>query len=180
MPPLELQASCVGAAEQPRPAHSDAGRVAVEHCRAWLNWAAAHVDACLTWDNLANGEMLAALTDALSAAPPGTAPAGSAANEKMSAVIIAVQSHDRVMQGLVHVAESLRALQAQMGDARRAESSESWAALRETQLRAFSMAQERALFTRMVAHEGESRHEPDIEPQETVELFIPDHGLFDP
>ena len=185
MPPLELQASCLGAAEDPQPAHPDAGRVAVEHCRVWLNWAAAQVDACLTMDNLASGEMLAALTDALSpmVPPSGMAPspADAAASEKMSAVIIAVQAHDRVMQGLAHVAESLRALQAQLGDARRAESAESWRMLRETQFRAFSMAQERALFTSMVAPEGENPREAELDPQETVELFVPgDHGLFDP
>jgi hypothetical protein len=98
----------------------------------------------------------------------------------MAAVIIAVQSHDRVMQGLTHAAESLRGLQALLGDARRADSAEAWRMLRETQLRAFSMPQERALFTSMVAPEGESPREADLDPQETVELFVADHGLFEP
>jgi hypothetical protein len=182
MPPLEVQTGCLGAAEVPHPAHSAASRVAVEHCRVWLNWAAAQVDACLARDNLASGELLAALSELLGPAPQlsGAAPPGAAAHERMAAVIIAVQSHDRVMQGLTHAAESLRGLQALLGDARRADSAEAWRMLRETQLRAFSMPQERALFTSMVAPEGESPREADLDPQETVELFVADHGLFEP
>jgi hypothetical protein len=184
MPPLEGQTGCLSAAEVPPSAPSAAARVAVEHCRVWLNWAAAQVDACLARDNLASGELLAALAELLGPAPPlsgsAPAPAGGAANEKMAAVIIAVQSHDRVMQGLAHAAESLRALHALLGDAGRADSAEAWRGLRETQLRAFSMAQERALFTSMVAPEGESAREADLDPQETVELFVADHGLLEP
>ena len=59
------------------------------------------------------------------------------------------------MQGLVHVKESLRALQAQLGDARHADSADSWRELREKQYRAFSMPEERLLFARMVAREDE-------------------------
>lgn len=175
MPPLEAQNGSLGAGDVPHPAPSAASGVAVEHCRVWLNWAAAQVDACLARDHLASGELLAALTELL-----GPASAGGGANENMAAVIIAVQSHDRVMQGLTHAADSLRALRALLGDARRAESADAWRALRETQLRAFSMAQERALFTSMVAPEGESPAEAELDPQETVELFVADHGLFEP
>jgi hypothetical protein len=127
--------------------------------------------------------LLAALGDAIGPAQPqsGSAPApADSVSGKMSAVIIAVQLHDRVMQGLTHVAESLRALHAQLGDARRADSAESWRMLRETQYRAFSMAQERALFARMVADEGESTRAAETDPEETVELFAIDPGLDRP
>jgi hypothetical protein len=52
--------------------------------------------------------------------------------------------------------------------------------LRETQYRAFSMAQERALFARMVADEGESTRAAETDPEETVELFAIDPGLDRP
>ena len=175
MPLPDVQTGRLGAADGPPAGQSAAGRVAVEHCRVWLNWAAAQVDACLARDSLANGELLAALGELL-----GPAPAGGAANDKMAAIIVAVQAHDRVVQGLTHAAESLRALQALLGDARRADSAEAWRMLRETQLRAFSMAQERTLFTSMVAPEWDNPREADLDPQETVELFVADHGLFDP
>ncbi len=184
MPPPEVRPGCSDADQVPHSAQSAASRVAVEHCRVWLNWAAAQVDACLARDKLASAEMLAALTPMLGPAPPlsggAPAPVGGDADEKMAAVIVAVQSHDRIMQGLAHVADALRALQAQLGDARGADSAESWRSLRDTQLRAFSMAQERALFTHMVAYDDGRAREPDMDPQETVELFVADHELFDP
>jgi hypothetical protein len=83
------------------------------------------------------------------------------------------------MQGLTHVAEALRALHAQLGDARRADSAESWRTLRETQYRAFTMAQERALFTRMVARE-DGACEAEADEEGTVELFAIDPGLEQP
>jgi len=162
----------------------EAAGIAVEHCRTWLNWAAVHVDACLASDTLASTRMLAALADALGPAqtPSGVAPApaGDATGEQMAAVVIAVQAHDRVMQGLTHVADSLRALHSLLGDAECAESAESWRMLRETQISAFSMAEERALFARLVAHEGESTHEAELDPEETVEIFTIDPGLHEP
>ena len=161
----------------------EATSVAVEQCRTWLNWAAAQVDACLTSDRLASSQMLDALAEALSPAQPRSAsappPADDSVSVKMSAVIIAVQSHDRVMQGLTHVAEALRALHAQLGDAR-ADSAETWRTLGEKQYRSFSMAQERALFARMVAHEGESTRGAEMDPEETVELFAIDPDLHEP
>jgi hypothetical protein len=184
MPPPELRAGRSGETDEPRPAQPVGTGVAVEQCRTWLNWAAAQVDACLTSDSLASSQLLAALADALGPAQPRSgsapAPADDAVSGKMSAVVIAVQAHDRVMQGLTHVAESLRALHAQLGDARRADSAESWRMLRETQYRAFSMAQERALFARLVAHEGEGTREAEIDPEDTVELFAIDPGLHEP
>jgi hypothetical protein len=184
MPLPEFQADGIGGTGEPRSAHSVAAGAAVEHCRTWLNWAAAQIEACLTSDSLASSQMLAALADALGPAQPRSgpppAPSDDSVSGKMSAVIVAVQAHDRVMQGLTHVAESLRALHAQIGDSRRADSAESWRVLRETQYRAFSMAQERALFARMVAHEGESTRAAEVDPEETVELFAIDPGLHEP
>jgi hypothetical protein len=182
MPPPELQVGRSGETGETRSAQPAAAGVAVDQCRTWLDWAAAQIDACLVRDGLASRRMLAALADALGPAQPGSEPApvptGDSVNEKMSAVIMAVQSHDHVMQGLTHVAESLRALHAQLGDARRADSAESWRTLRETQYRAFTMAQERALFTRMVTQEGAGEAEADEEG--TVELFAIDPGLEQP
>jgi hypothetical protein len=185
MPLPEFQAGRIGETDEPRSAQSVASAVAVEQCRTWLNWAAAQIDACLASDSLASGQMLEALAEAMGPAQPrsGAAPSPTedSVSAKMSAVIIAVQSHDRVMQGLTHVAEALRALHAQLGDAPRADSAESWRALGEKQYRTFSMAQERALFARMVAHEGESTRETEMDPEETVELFaIDDPGLHQP
>ncbi len=184
MPQPDIKAGRIAATDKPRPRQPEPTGIAVEHCRAWLNWAAVQVDACLASDHVASGQMLAALADALGPAQTRSgaalAPAGDATGEQMAAVVIAVQAHDRVMQGLTHVADSLRALHSLLGDAERADSAESWRMLRETQIRAFSMAQERALFARMVAHEGESTHEADIDPEETVELFTIEPGLHEP
>jgi hypothetical protein len=190
--PAEINTSSAGAAGRPHSAQPEAGGVAVERCRAWLSWAAAQLDACLTSDQQASAELLAALADMLS---PAQSPAGSAARAgdadgKMSAVIIAVQSHDRVMQGLVHVAESLRTLEAQLGDAQRAESAESWRDLSETQIRSFSMPQERELFARMLAMSEDAERKPDeaerkpeeadVDPEGTIELFTIDPDLHEP
>ncbi len=91
----------------------------------------------------------------------------------MAAVVVAVQSHDRLMQQLTHVADALRALHAHLADAPRAQLPDSWGMLGKHQLRAFSMPEERALFVRMVAIEGDigSEHAAALEPEETVELF---------
>jgi hypothetical protein len=184
MPQADIKAGRIAASDKSRAGQSGATGIAVEHCRAWLIWAAVQVDACLANDNLASGQMLAALADALDPAQTRSgaalAPASDAAGGQMAAVVIAVQAHDRVMQGLTHVADSLRALHSLLGDAERADSAESWRMLREAQIRAFSMAQERALFARMVTHEGESTHEADIDPEETVELFTIEPGLHEP
>ena|ERR1700676_5153576 len=175
MPRPDIDAGRIGGTDKSRPAQAEATGIAVVQCRAWLKWAAAQVDACLASDNLARSQLLAALADVLSPAPPG-----GGGNGQMEAVVIAAQAHDRATQGLSHVADALRALEAQLGDAERADSAESWRMLRETQIREFSMAQERALFARMVAHEGESTHEADIDPEETVELFSIEPGLHEP
>jgi len=171
------------------PAPSESTGVAVQQCRLWLNWAAAQVDACLSSDSLANEQLLASLADLFGPqqSPSGAAPVtGAAAGPapealscKVSSVVVAVQSHDRVMQGLTHVAESLRVLHEHLGDSGSAESAESWRMLREKQFRAFSMAEERALFTRLVAREHENRRDAAPAPEETPELIINDLGLFE-
>lgn len=155
------------------PSESTTG-VAASQCRDWLQWAEAQIDACVAGDALAMNELLASLAELLGHAPAGT---------QMSAVIIAVQAHDRVMQGLVHVKESLHALQAQLGDARHADSADSWRELREKQYRTFSMPEERLLFARMVAHEDEDEawRKSGRIPAEAaaVELFTTDDGSFE-
>jgi hypothetical protein len=184
--PAEINASGASAIGGPHSEQPEAGGVAVERCRAWLSWAAAQLDACLSSDQLASADLLAALADMLG---PAQSPAGGAlaragdADGKMSAVIIAVQSHDRVMQGLVHVAESLRTLEAQLGDAQRADSADSWRDLSETQIRSFSMPQERELFARMLAMSEDAERkadEADVDPEGTIELFTIDPDLHEP
>lgn len=147
--------------------------IAVENCRAWLQWAATQVDACLADDRWACDQLLESLADLLRQAPSAAnrgSPGEVAVAERTASVVIAVQSHDRIMQRLAHVADSLRMLRDLLGDAPRALSDDSWKALRERQLRAFSMAEERALFIRIVAPEG-SDGAIDSHQQDTVELF---------
>jgi hypothetical protein len=172
-------------APEPQSAQSEPAGRAVERCRAWLDWAATQVSICLTNDSAACDQLLAALDQMLRAAQRGSAPAMDAAAEppgndtieqKMSAVVIAVQSHDRLMQQLTHVAEALRGLHAHLGDAPRAELSESWQMLGKQQLRAFSMPEERALFARMVGIDGDigSEHDAASASPVAVELFSTD------
>jgi hypothetical protein len=89
---------------------------------------------------------------------------------QISAVVVAVQSHDRLVQQLVHVAETLGALHEHLGDAGRAVSPEAWGALRATRLRAFSMAEERELFAGIVAG-GADAGRPGAHSRDEVELF---------
>jgi hypothetical protein len=147
--------------------------VGAEQCRAWLEWAATQVDTCLASDATACSQLLASLDDLMGLAQlvtqGGASPADPAMVRKMSAVIVAVQGHDRVMQGLTHVAQSLRALRRHLGDPRCAESSEAWRRLREQQMQSFSMSEERVLFARMLAHD--SRENAAANPHDAVELF---------
>jgi hypothetical protein len=158
--------------------------IAVENCRAWLEWAAAQVEVCLADDKPACDQLLASLAKMLAPAAQESAavvpPVDSTVIQKMSAVVVAVQSHDRVMQRLTHVAESLRRLQEHLGDERQAQSAESWRTLREKQMRAFSMAEERALFLRIVAHGDGTGQEIPLSPEQTVEIFMPERGLGRP
>ena len=165
------------------PCESTTG-VAAAQCRDWLQWAAAQIDACVASDALAMNQLLASLADLMGSAPRAAAVTPhDPANAQLSAVIMAVQAHDRVMQGLVHVQESLRALQVQLGDARHADSADSWRELREKQYKAFSMPEERLLFARMVAREDEDEawRKAGRIPVEAaaVELFTTDDGLFE-
>lgn len=182
MPLPDLTSGGASAIDESMPAPSESTSAAVQQCRLWLNWAAAQVDACLTSDSLASDQLLASLADLFGPQQPGAgpAPAPGALSCKMSSAVVAVQSHDRVMQGLTHVAEALRALHEHLGDTSRADSGESWRMLRDKQFRAFSMAEERALFARLVAREHEHRHEaaPD-NPGAADELFLNDLGLFE-
>jgi hypothetical protein len=182
MPQPECQSGRFDATDGAAPAANESLRISVEHCRVWLNWAATQIDASLASDNLASGQLLASLADLLGRSQrSGTAPApaNDAVGGKTSAVVVAVQAHDRVMQGLTHVAQSLRALHFQLGDARRAQSAESWRLLRENQFHAFSMAEERELFARLVAREHESGRDVAANGAD-VELFTPVHGLHEP
>ena len=148
--------------------------IAVEHCRAWLEWAAVQVDRCLADDKQACDQLLRSLGEMLEATS-----AAAGINQCMSEVVVAVQSHDRIMQRLTHVSESLRLLHEHLGDAHRAQSPDSWRQLREQQLRAFSMAEERALFSRIVA-QTEGGREIAAAPDESVELFMFENGLDQP
>jgi hypothetical protein len=166
-----------------QPCESTTG-VAAAQCRDWLQWAAAQIDACVASDALAMNQLLASLAALMGSAPRAAAVTPhEPADAQLSAVIMAVQAHDRVMQGLVHVQESLRALQTQLGDARHADSADSWRELREKQYQAFSMPEERLLFARMVAHgdEDEAWRKAGRIPVEAaaVELFTTDDGLFE-
>jgi hypothetical protein len=184
MPRPDIGAGRIGATDKSNPSQPEATGIAVEQCRAWLSWAAAQVDECLANDNLARTQLLAALADVLSPAPTrygsALAPSGDSVSGQMEAVVIAVQAHDRATQGLSHVADSLRALRAQLGDAERADSADSWRVLRDAQIRAFTMAQERALFARLVAGGDDGRLDAEMESEGTVELFTIDTGLHEP
>lgn len=169
-------------ADGSRPVHTEASSIAVDNCRAWLDWAAAQIEVCLADDKPACDQLLTSLAEMVGPASREQAARcdEATANQKMAAVVVAVQSHDRVMQRLTHVAESLRLLHEHLGEARHAQSAESWRLLRDNQMRAFSMAEERALFFRMVASSDENRHESALTPEETIELFLPEHGLEQP
>ena len=133
----------------------------VREVRPWLDWAATQIGASLAADEVACRTLLAAL-EAVLPTVPGDPLAGAAcglasqaateltAEQKMSAVVVAVQSHDRLMQQITHVAAALRRLYEHFGVPTQAESREAWVTLRETQTKAFSMSEERALFVGIV------------------------------
>jgi hypothetical protein len=177
---LPPESTSLSAAEEPSSGPAESSALAVAHCREWLQWAAAQVEACVASDRHAMNELLAALADLMGSARSATAASHPPADAKLSAVIMAVQAHDRVMQNLVHVTESLHALQGQLGDARNAESADSWRLLREKQFLSFSMAEERLLFARLVAGEEEARRKAGGMAAGSVELFASNDGLFGP
>ena len=148
--------------------------IVLENCRAWLEWAAAQVDACLADDKPACDQLLGSLAKLLD-------PADSTVVQKTSAVVVAVQSHDHVMQRLTHVSQSLRRLQEHLGDADGARSADSWRMLRENQLQNFTMAEERALFLRIAARSDVTGQDfganlQETEPQGAIEIFLPQHS----
>jgi len=139
---------------------------AVQQCRRWLEWFAAQIEACLTVDGAANSRLLASFERFMSA---DRSEATLAA--EISAVVVAVQAHDRIMQQLQHVVESLRALHRHMADVERRASAEHWRQLRENQWRRFSMTEERALFARIFADESPAPELADAVLPGDVELF---------
>jgi hypothetical protein len=153
----------------------EASGYATEQCRAWLRWSAAQIEACLNGELAARDRLLVSLGEVLLTTSGSLAEAVSA---EKSAVIVAVQSHDRLTQTLNHVVQSLRALHEQMGDPCCAGSPESWRALRDSRLRAFSMREERALFVALVAQQDQRAAEGDMNADHGVELFT-DHDSGD-
>jgi hypothetical protein len=176
MHPPDCQVSAIGVTgESPAsPTASDA--YAAEQCRAWLNWSAAQIEVSLNADAAANDQLLVSLTEILRAE---AASAPDAVCGTMSAVIVAVQFHDRLMQSLRHVAQSLRALHEHIGDPGRAGSAESWRVLRDRQFHAFSMSEERALFAALVAHQDERRPEAGLSSDIFGVLFADDDATGD-
>jgi hypothetical protein len=88
-----------------QPCESTTG-VAAAQCRDWLQWAAAQIDACVASDARAMNQLLASLAALMGSAPRAAAVTPHEPEDaQLSAVIMAVQAHDRVMQGLVHVQE---------------------------------------------------------------------------
>lgn len=143
-------------------------RLAAHHCGAWLDWAAADIDACLTENDAWTGEVLGALGARMDALPA-------------EAVVVAVQSHDRVTQRLTHLAEALRALRAQLMDAGSCTSGDSWERLRDRQLSSFSMADERILFRRLVpAADEPGDHDDPSDAADGIEMFDLEGGATRP
>ncbi len=141
---------------------------------AWLGWAATQIEASLAIDAESCNRVLASLAELLGAAEACAKAAPStprqAVERDMCAVIVAMQAHDRVTQGFVHVAQSLRSLHEYLRNTRSTGTAESWRLLCEKQLRAFSMAEERILFARMVAIE--TPDEAAADPPENAEMFF--------
>ena len=158
---------------------------AMEHCRAWLDWAATQVDLCLYGKTRpACNRLLESLTAALVPQTPPRAATEAAGEKPMSQKNGRRRRRSpipRPRDATAHPRSGcLRLLHAHLGDANRAESGESWVRLREMQMGEFTMAEERALFSRLVAHEEKDWLEVTVHPDETVELFIPEAGLKQP
>jgi hypothetical protein len=173
MPPREPLREAGDPGHDVRFAERDATGNVVDQCRTWLDWAAAQISDSLASDTAANHQLLASISKMMGPGKSGAdraQGAGAPAEDRnMSAVITAVQAHDRVMQGLAHVAQSLRELSAHLGDCGRIDSAEAWRELRERQFRVFSMHEERMLFARMVGGNVDGSSVRDS--FEVVELF---------
>lgn len=157
---------------------------ALAHSRLWLDWAVTQINRSVADDTAASERLLAALDALMSAASvrsPQTSPADDSIGQKMSAVVVEVQSHDRLMQQLTHVAESLRGLHEHLKDPRNAASPDAWRGLREKQLRGFSMTEERALFADIVGTSSDrDNHSPETNLAATIELFDEPHAADEP
>jgi hypothetical protein len=174
--PADDLRSAEGRSAQGQSAERASAAPAVQQCRAWIDWAATQVEVCLAGDSAASEQLVAALDAMLrSARRRSAATADLAASDtieqKTAAAVIAIQSHDRLVQQLTHVADALRALHEQLGDERRTESVEAWYDLREKQLRAFSMTEERVLFAHMVAGGAGREHAIAVNSDDDVEMF---------
>jgi hypothetical protein len=130
-------------------------------------------------DTAASERLLAALEGLIQAASgrlPATSPADELIRQSMSEVVVEVQSHDRLMQQLTHVAESLRGLHEHLEDPRNAALPDAWRRLRENQSRAFSMTEERVLFAAIVGKSSNDDVSRDAHLGETIELFDAPHA----
>jgi len=157
--------------------HSDG--TALAHCRVWLDWAMTQINRSVADDTAASERLLAALDGLIKAASgrlPETSPADELVRQKMSQVVVEVQSHDRLMQQLTHVAESLRGLHEHLQDPRNAASPGAWRRLREKQSRGFSMTEERALFADIVGKSSNDDDSHNTHLGATIELFDEPHA----
>ncbi len=145
--------------------------VAIEYSRAWLDCIAIQVDECLARDSVACVTLLSSIDGLLSAARASGA-ADRSLDDELASVIVAVQFHDRLIQQLTHVAESLRAINAHLGDPRRATSSAAWESLSTERMQAFTMRDERMLFAGTDA--GFSQAHRIEETADAIELFTDD------
>ncbi len=171
MPPSESRCWAVAAAEA-GPAADDSS---LAHCRVWLDWAATQIEGSLANDSAECDRLIAGLAEMLRAAErraPGTA-ADDTVEQKMSRVVIAVQSHDRLMQQLSHVAGALRGLHEHLGSPGQRGSVDRWRELGERQLRAFSMPEERLLFAEIIGAGTGVSYNPAAGPNDEslVDLF---------
>lgn len=154
----------------------EAAAPASRQCRQWLIWAAAQIEDCQQMDSAAMNTLVTVLQPILHAPPDAqSAPRHHAAAAPAADLVIAIQSHDRIMQALTHVADSLRALEEHIENPARADSPAAWRALREQRFAAFSMPSERELFASLLGHhESAAYHESAAHPTRDfgcVDLF---------
>jgi len=134
----------------------------------WLDWAAAQIEAALALDRDAMELLVSsvrAIIAALDPAPNSVAP-------HTASMIAAIQSHDRLSQQLSHVVAALQTL-GTLAASVPAPTASDWAALRQRQLRSFSMREERELFRRMVpaGMVGDCADEADNGSSQAIEIF---------
>lgn len=184
MQPFEIGKHPTRPADELRQAVIHPDDTALAHCRVWLDWAVTQINRSLANDTAACERLLAALDAMMQAASgglPETSPADAWIAQKMSEVVVEVQSHDRLMQQLTHVGESLRGLHEHLADPHNAASPDAWRVLGEQQLRAFSMTEERALFAAIVGMSN--HHDKDshlTNPAANIDLFDEPHGTDEP